>query len=233
MKPQTNPESKAIIFDSGTLISFSMNGVTDILEKLKGIFHGKFIITNDVKKEIIDRPMQIKKFSLEALKLKHLLDIKVLEMPSSVGLNDNDVAKKTNEVLNMANSTYRDKKRDIHIIDLGESSCLAVSKMLSEKGVSNVIAVDERTTRMLGESPENLGELLEKRLHVKISPNRNDYTFFKGFRFIRSAELVYVAYKRGLVNLKNGDVLDALLYAMKFKGCAISGEEINEIKKMA
>ena len=28
-------QSKAIIFDSGTLISFSMNGITDILKKLK------------------------------------------------------------------------------------------------------------------------------------------------------------------------------------------------------
>ncbi len=227
MKPQ-----KAIVFDSGTLISFSMNGVTDILEKLKGIFDGKFVITNDVKREVIDRPLQIRNFSLEALKTKQLLDRHVLEMPSSVGLNDKDVAKRTTEILNKANSTYRGG-RDIHIIDYGEASCLAVSKMLTEKGVNNVIAIDERTTRMLGEKPNNLAELLEKRLHVKISPDKNSYNFFSEFKFIRSAELVYVAYKKGLVDLKNGNVLDALLYAMKFKGCAISGEEIKEIERMA
>ena len=226
------PQNKAIIFDSGTLISFSMNGVTDILEKLKGIFNGKFIITSDVKKEIIDRPLQIKKFSLEALKIKNLLDKKIIELPYSIGLNEKEVAKETHDMLNRANTTYKDKKRDIHIIDSGEASCLAVSKMLAEKGVENIIAVDERTTRMLGEKPENLALLLEKRLHIKINPDKDNYKFFKEFRFIRSAELVYIAYKKKLVNLKNGNVLDALLFAMKFKGCAISGDEIREIEKM-
>ena len=223
---------KAIIFDSGALISFSMNGITDILEKLKGIFDGKFIITPDVKREVIDRPLQIKKFSLEALKIKSLLDKKVIEMPSAVGLNEREVSRKTEEMLRIANSTYQDKKRDIHIIDSGEASCLAVSKMLNEKGFDTVIAVDERTTRMLGEKPDNLAKLLEKRLHVKIIPNKNNSNVFKGLRFIRSAELVYVAYKKGLVDLKNGNVLDALLFAMKFKGCAISGDEIREMERI-
>lgn len=228
-----NNLGKVIIFDSGTLISFSMNGITDILEKLKGIFDGKFIITSDIKREVIDKPLQIKRFSLEALKIKHLLDKKVIEMPSSVGLSDNEVKRKTDEILGIANMTYRDKKQDIHIIDSGEASCLAVSQMLNERGFETVIAVDERTTRMLGEKPENLAKLLEKKLHVRIIPNPKNYSFFKEFRFIRSAELVYVAYKKGLIDLKNGDVLDALLYAMKFRGCAISHEEIKEIERMA
>jgi hypothetical protein len=216
MKQQNT--KKAIIFDSGTLISFSMNGVTDMLKKLKKIFNGNFVITPDVKREVIDRPIQIKKFSLEALKIKQLLDEKFLEMPSSLGLNDMEVAKKTEEMLDKANSTYKDKKRDIHILDSGEASCFAV---------------DERTMRMLGEKPENLARLLEKKLHIKINPNRNNYNFFKEFKFIRSAELAYIAYKKGVIDLKNGRVLDALLYAMKFKGCAISNEEINEIERMA
>jgi hypothetical protein len=231
MKQQNT--KKAIIFDSGTLISFSMNGVTDILKKLKKIFNGNFVITPDVKREVIDRPIQIKKFSLEALKIKQLLDEKFLEMPSSLGLNDMEVAKKTEEMLDKANSTYKDKKRDIHILDSGEASCFAVSKMLNEKGFETLIAVDERTMRMLGEKPENLARLLEKKLHIKINPNRNNYNFFKEFKFIRSAELAYIAYKKGVIDLKNGRVLDALLYAMKFKGCAISNEEINEIERMA
>ena len=56
--------------------------------------------------------------------------------------------------------------------------------------------------------------------------------FFKGFGIIRSAELVYVAYKKGLIKLKDGNVLNALLYAVKFKGAAISGDEIREIERM-
>ena len=85
---------------------------------------------------------------------------------------------------------------------------------------------------MLGENPENLAKLLDKKLHARININKENCNFFRNFKFLRSAELVYVAYKKGLIDLKNGDVLDALLYAVKFKGCAISGEEIKEIKRM-
>ena len=38
---------KAIVFDSGTLISLSMNGLVDELRDLKNIFKGNFFITKD------------------------------------------------------------------------------------------------------------------------------------------------------------------------------------------
>lgn len=231
MKSQ-NPE-KALVFDSGTLISFTMNGITDILERLRGIFNGKFLITEDVRREVVDNPMKIKRFELEALKIKALIDSKVIEMPSSLGISDKEVAQKTSKTLEIANSMYSGNGRDIRVIDYGEASCLALSKILSERGIDSTIAVDERTTRMLGERPGNLDRLLERRLHVKITLKKADYGFFKGFKFIRSAELVFVAYKKGLAGLKNGNVLDALLYGVKTKGCAISDEEISEMKKMA
>jgi len=230
--------NKAIIFDSSTLISLAMSALLPELKELKKIFKGKFIITNGVKKEIIDKPITIKRFELEALKLKQLLDQKVLEMPSSLGINDEEILKKANEILSTANNIFvgqvqgEKSQKTIRIIDLGEASCLALSRILAEKGVKNVIAIDERTTRMLGERPENLQKLLERKLRSKISLKKENFEFFKGFRFIRSAELVYVAYKKGLVRLKNHVVLDALLYGVKFKGCAISGDEIREIKRI-
>src|SRR3989344_9606387 len=98
MKPLTNkPQNtnsqtnKAIIFDSGALISFSMNGITRIIKELRGAFKGKFLITSEVKKEIIDVPIKIKKFELEALKIKRLLDDGVLELPSSLGISDSEI----------------------------------------------------------------------------------------------------------------------------------------------
>ena len=85
---------------------------------------------------------------------------------------------------------------------------------------------------MLGEKPENLKKLMERRLHSKIITKKENYKFFKNFKFIRSTELIYVAYKKKLVRFKKGPVLDALLYALKFKGAAISGDEIREIKRI-
>ncbi len=226
-------QSKAIIFDSGTLISFSMNGLTDEIKKLKSIFKGKFLITNDVKREIIDKPLTIKRFELEGLRLKQLLSEGVLEMPSSLEVKDNDITKKSNEILGMVNSIFVGKDgKNIHIIDTGETSCLALSHILTGKKIENVIAIDERTTRMLVENPEGLQNYLERKMHIRINSKKENLEYCKQFKIIRSTELIYVAYKKGLINLKGENVLDALLYAMKFKGAAISNDEISEIKKL-
>ena len=223
---------KAIIFDSGALISFSMNGITELIRELKKIFSGKFLITSEIYNEIVDKPIKIKRFELEALKLKALVDEGVLEMPGSLGIKDSEIEKKANEILNIANSTFQGKGKDIHILDKGECAGLALSRILDEKKVKNVLAVDERTTRLLVEKPENLKAIFEKKMNTKVTFKRENFKYFKGVKIIRSAELAYVAYKKGLVKLKNNAVLDALLYAMKFKGAAISGDEIEEIKKL-
>ena len=73
---------KALIFDASSIISFTMNGLFDEIRKLKGIFKGKFLITNGVKREVIDNPIKIKRFKFEALKVKQLLEEKVFEMTS-------------------------------------------------------------------------------------------------------------------------------------------------------
>ena len=224
--------TKAIIFDASTLITFAMNGMFEEFKALKKIFDGKFIITKEIKYEVIDRPLKIKRFELEALKIKQLLDEKILELPSALGVDDSEISKKAREFLTIGNDTFFERGRNIKLIDLGEMSCLALSRILDSKKIENVLAVDERTTRMLGEKPENIKSFMGKKLHTKITSKKENYKFFEGFRFIRSAELVYVAYKKGLVKLKGVNVLDALLYAVKFKGCSISGEEIREIKKL-
>ncbi|MCK4647578.1 hypothetical protein KAT24_01460 [Candidatus Pacearchaeota archaeon] len=222
---------KAIIFDASTIITFAMNGFLPELKKLKEMFDGKFLIPSDVKREIVDKPMKIKRFALEALKVNELFNEKVLEMPDSLKINESLISKKTQEFKDFANNLFEAKGKYLHLIDLGEASCLALSRILDEKGIKNVIAVDERTTRMLGEKPENLENLLRRKLHTKIVLKKENFKFFEGFKFIRSAELIYVAYKKGIIKLKN-NVLEALLYAVKSKGCAISGDEIKEIKRL-
>ena len=222
---------KAIIFDASTIITFSMNGFLPELKKLRKAFNGKFLITSDVKREVVDKPMKIKRFKLEALGVTELLKEKILEMPVALGVDEALVSKKTKEFVDLANSLFSARGNNIHLIDSGEASCLALSRILEEKGIQNVVAVDERTLRMLGEKPENVGELMERKLHTKVTLKKSDFKLFQGFKFIRSAELIYVAYKKKIIKMKNG-VLEALLYAVKSKGCAISGKEIKEIVRM-
>jgi len=113
---------KAIVFDSGTLISFSMNGMLDLIKKLKDVFKGRFLITNEVKKEIIDKPLTIKRFELEGLRLKQLLNQGVLELPSSIGIKEAELSKKIDEVMKASNNTYVGNKGPINLIARGEAS---------------------------------------------------------------------------------------------------------------
>ena len=209
-----------------------MNGLLDLLKELKNIFPGKFIITRSVKYETIDRPLNNIQYELGALKVSALLDEKILELPESLGINPEVLSEKTKEILNKSNHIFVSDNEYIHIIDDGEASCLALSLILNEKGIESAIAIDERTTRMLGEKPDNLHKLFERKFHSSIIMKKENMPPIQKIRFIRSSELAYVGWKKGLVKLKNGKVLDALLYATKFKGSAISKEEIEEIKKL-
>jgi hypothetical protein len=226
--------SKAIIFDASTLISLSMNGLTDSLRGLKKVFKGKFLITEDVKREVIDRPIKIKRFKLEAMRTRRLFEDGIIELPDAMKVDRQTVASKAKEIVEMSNQYFSGREGNIEILHLGEASCLALSKILKEQGRESLIACDERTMRMLIEKPENLKDLLKRKLHTQVKIEKNNFDYFKEFRVIRSTELIYIAYRKNLVEIKDGkEVLDALLYALKFKGCSISDDEIREIKKLA
>ena len=225
--------SKVLIFDAGPIINLSMNGLIYILEDLKKNFKGKFVITPQVKNEIYDRPIKVKRFQLEALRVKALLDKGILEISDSLDIDQNQLKKDTQTLLNEANQLIECKsKKCAQIVSEGEISCLALSKQLTEKGIENLIAIDERTTRILSEKPENLVKLMSKKLHQTVVLRNRNFEAFKNFKFIRSTELVYVAFKKGLTKVKGKQAQEALLYATKFKGSSISFEEVETLKKL-
>lgn len=217
---------KYLIFDSGPLINFSMNGSLYILERLKKEFKGEFLITKEVRQEIIDTPLTIKRFELEALQLKLLHDQNIIKLADLTPPEIDELRKKRDEIMNTANTTFKTRERYIHLIDKGESAVLALSDMRKP----SLIVVDERTTRMLCENPENLKKLLEKKLHMQITANKKNYSYFGRYKMIRSVELAYIAYKKRLFNIKDSRALEAMLYALKYRGCSVSETEINEIK---
>ena len=99
--PSSTP--KVLIFDSSTLISFAMNGLLEEIADLKRIFKGKFIVTEEVKEEIVYKPMNIRRFKLEALQIKDLCDRGILEEPESLGISKKEISKRTKELLEIAN----------------------------------------------------------------------------------------------------------------------------------
>lgn len=223
---------KSVVFDSGTLINLSINGLLDILEKLKSNFKGKFLITQEVYYETVQRPSNINKFELGALRIQQLVESKVLEFPESLKISSQTLKEKTKQLMDIANHYLQLDGNWIKIVSDGEMSCLALSDELSKQGIDNIISIDERTTRILAEKPGNLEKIMSERIHRKVNLVAKDFKIFSKYKFIRSSEIVFVAYKKGLINLKGKKVLEALLYATKFKGSAISFEEIDALKKL-
>ena len=224
---------KVLVFDSGPLINLSMNGLLYLLEEFKKSFPNiKFIITKQVKYEVLDRPIKVQRFELGALRIKRLLDNKTLELPESLKISSREIDKRTKHLLDEANKLINVKYHPIEIVSDGEISCLALSQILTEKGVENLIGVDERTTRILAEDPKNLEDVISRKLHKKVKLATKNFDHFKDFKFIRSTELVYVAVKKGISKVKDPKALEAMIYATKFKGAAISWDEIKTLKKL-
>lgn len=221
--------SKHIIFDSGPLINFAMNNMLDVLMRLKETFPGDFLITKEVKQEIIDYPITIKKYEYEALQLEDIFKKGIIRHADLTQNQVDELRRFREQIMSIANNTFYANNKNIHLLDKGECAAMALSIIINEP---NIIVVDERTTRMLCENPENLRKILEKKLHTKVIAKKDNYDFFKRFKIIRSTELAYIAYKKGLFTIKDPRTIDAALWALKLHGCSISDMEINEIKRM-
>jgi len=223
---------KALIFDSGTLINLSMNGLLDLLVKLRKEFDGKFLITKEVKYEVVDHPIGISRFELGAMRVQKLIDENVIELPSAFDISNETLNKETQRLMEIANHSVQVGDKWVNIVSEAEISCLALSEELAKKGIENIIAIDERTTRMLSENPGNMERMMSEKMHHRVHVEEDKLKDFSKFRFIRSSELVYVAFKKGLADIEGKKALEALLYATKFKGASISFEEINELKRL-
>ncbi len=214
-----------LVFDTSSIITLSLNSLHGKINQLKKISKGRFLITNEVKKELVDRPLLGKKYKLEALQIKRLINSKILDV----------VDKKINvdSVLNIVNNIYMSSDRAIKILSKGEVEAFMLAVELN-----SVYVVDERTMRMLIEDPEALRVLLEKKLHTKITTNKNNLNEFKklikNINIIRSCELMVVAFEKGFFKALGDkkDVLDGLLWGLKLRGCAISVKEINDVERM-
>lgn len=221
---------KYLVFDAGPIISLTMNGMLPVLEKLKSVFDGEFILTPAVKKEVVDKPMKIKKFKLEAIQVNDFIERGIFKIAGDI-ISRQKLENEKKRFLKVVNGVLRITAtgEKVEIIHEGDPECLAFAKLCD---CDNVIVIDERTTRMLSEAPKSLEKMMERKMHVSLDANLGLLKELKSFRFIRSAELLFVAYKKGLIKIDGKDLLDALLYGVKFKGCAISSKEIEEMKKL-
>jgi len=226
---------RSIVFDTGTIISLVTNNLLWILPNLKKQMRGKFLLSEAVKCEIIDRPLKSKKFKLEALIVQDYLREGIFTLAK----NKNS-KKETEELLNLANSCFIARGHKVKIVDQAEIETLMV--VIENK--AEAMVMDERTLRLLVENPEKLKQVLSSRMHTKVELNKENIKRFKNLvkdiNIIRSTELAYIAYKLKLLDkyitakkvldkTLRKELLEGTLWALKLKGCSISENEINEI----
>lgn len=223
---------KALIFDSGPLISFALNSMLDIIPFLKKKYKGNFYICNAVRKEIIDQPSKSKKFAFEALRIEHLLEKGDLEL-----FDTTSYSQETDIITELANSIFSIRDRSLRILNAGELDVLVLAKNIN----ADAIVVDERTTRLLLENPYRLHKMLEKKFNSNVFINKEKLKefekHFSTLKIIRSVELALVGVDYGFFNdfvrhQSSYELVWALLWALKLNGCAISEREIKSLVKL-
>ncbi|MBI2652059.1 hypothetical protein HYX00_01220 [Candidatus Woesearchaeota archaeon] len=222
---------KSLIFDAGPIISLATNNLLWILEPLKKEFNGNFCITEPVKRELVDRPLETKKFKFEAIQVEKLIENRILDVIDNSFIREN-----TPRLLNTANEIFKAYNNYIKIVHFAEISVIAAATNLN----ADAVVIDEKTTRFLIENPRIIVEILKRSLHTSININENNLKEFKnaarGIKIIRSIELVTMAYEHGVLNNfitkipdARKNLLESVLWGVKLNGCAVSKDEIEQI----
>ncbi|MBS3112123.1 hypothetical protein J4459_02580 [Candidatus Woesearchaeota archaeon] len=215
---------KFIVFDTGSIISLAMNELLWTLPLLKKRFKGEFYIPHSVKLELVDKPMEIKRFKFEAINILKLIQEGVLKVHEKINIE---------EEFNLVNSIFFIKGNPLKLIQMGEMEALVLAKRLN----ASLYFVDERTMRLFVEDSNSLRRLLERKFHDRVSVNRSKLDIFKkkfsSLSVARSTELMSVAYEMDIFKdytvVSKNDFLDGILWGLKLRGVSISSEEINEM----
>ncbi len=222
---------KSIFFDAGPIITLVMSRLIWILPKLKEKFGGKFYITPGVKRELIERPLGIKRFEFEALQVMKLIRDGTLEVYDKVPKS------RVEQLQNLANSSFKIGSRNMDIIQTGEMEAVTCALQTN----ASAVVMDERTLRLFIENNRNMEKLLEIRFKKNVIADKAKMDDFskqlKDVKIIRSIELVAVAYKMGLLNDYlpdqkggKGTLVDSILWAAKYNGSAVTTKEIEDMK---
>ncbi|MBI2662450.1 hypothetical protein HYX11_03245 [Candidatus Woesearchaeota archaeon] len=224
-------KTKALFFDAGPVITLVMARLINVLPLLKAKYGGKFYITPAVHKELVERPISVKRFEFEALQVEKLMRDGILELYDAVP------KKKVVELIALANGSFSLDGKTMDVIQSGEMESVATALEIGAEGV----VMDERTLRLFIENNKEMVKLLENRFKKRVMADKDKMNLFsaalKEVTIIRSIELVGLAYKIGLLDGyvpegKEGKevLVDAVLWATKFNGCAVTEEEIEDLK---
>ena len=217
---------REIILDSSTLISISEKCMSKIITQLSEKEGIVFIIPESVYYESVKHPMEIKRFEFNAIRINEMVKKGIIKIANS----DAALKETMEKIKECANSIYHFDGQSLHILHDGECEMLALAK---NRNV-NVLAVDERTTRMLVENPQPLRNFLARRYGTNLKIDSFHMDLFKQYVsgisvILRSVELISLAYDRNCFDGElptSPEALESALFALKYAGCAVSADEI-------
>lgn len=217
-----------ILIDSGPIITITTSALLPMLGKFKQKYDVQFLITESVRKELVDVPLNIKRFELEAIYVSNEIKKENL-IVANPGKELEDL---TQKIANIMNSIILVNNTPLELMHHAELETLAY-------GIINnidIICVDERNTRLLIEDPWLLSKIIGSRLHKKTTVNEQKYNdlklIVKNLKIVRSSELAIKAIKDEIISFNKvvdkKELVNAVLWNFKLHGCTIS---INDIEK--
>ncbi len=223
---------KELMIDSSSLISLSSNCLLWVLDKLKESTNVEMVITPEVRDEVVKSSLGIDKFRLGGIRvLKRLCNGEIRVRKSNPLL--------TKKLLTVGNSIYSVRNHNYKIIHKAEMSLISLYK-----SAKKFMLIDERIVEKLINDPFGLKNLLERRLHMKVTIDPINLKRFqdmtKGINVIKSSDLIAVAQEKGLLkdyvkecysNKVMKDFLSGAFWGLKNTGCAISTLDIREYLK--
>ena len=217
-----------IVCDSSSLISLAETCNIDCLRYLTEKTRAEFVIPPSVTREIVDRPIQLKEYAFSAIRLKKQLDDRVItERPLK-----NQSAYQ--QILNYSNSVYSVNRTPLKIMHPGETECLALYKELNAAAV----LIDEKTARLLVESPQKLQDSLQSEYRGGVQLNANALgqlsSLISGVNVLRSSEALEIAAEKGFYEgyKDKNAAKNAALYALRRSGCSITTSELDEYSSL-
>jgi len=220
------PAPTKIVLDSSSLISLADTCNIDALAFLKQKAGLEFAISPAVRQEIIAIPSKVKSLEFSALRIRKLVEEGTVKVESAGGL---DV--KTREITDAANRLYFVGGKPLRLIHEGEAESLALAGAIGAK----VLAIDEKTTRLIVEDPMKLKEMVASEYAEKLVFEMPAYQKFRSLIpplvIMRSAELLALAAKRGFFKpfaSHEEEAFHASINSLRAAGCSLAQEEIKQ-----
>lgn len=213
-----------IVCDSSSLISLNEACLLGCLGFLKQRSGAEFLVPPEVFSETVQRPLKTRRHEYSAMRLNHLLQegtVREVEFP--------DTGKAADKLLALANEIFWVEGRPLKLIQRGEAECLAAYGRAGAGG----LLIDEKTTRLLLESPQTLLEKISGEYENKVKVSEGALEEWKrrteGMFVLRSSELLTMAVSKGFFAPYRSlarQALGAALHAVRNAGCSVSEEEM-------